>query len=80
MKQIKADISEDGTVKFDYSGFKDKTCLKEFDDVAKELEKLGIVSDVTEQAKKPEARMLATPEQEKQKHGYRGAGWPDQLW
>ena len=54
MQELKAKINPDGTFEIETSGFKDHSCVDELDKAIKELEALGIETEIKEMKKKPE--------------------------
>ncbi len=49
-------------ITFETSGFKDNTCISKMEEVLKNLEKLGVKTDVVSQKKKPEGYVPAKGE------------------
>jgi hypothetical protein len=56
-------IGNDGSVSTEMFGFKGKSCLKAAADIAKELERLGVVTDVGGIQMKEDAELVATAQQ-----------------
>lgn len=52
MKKVTVEITDDFKVKFDYEGFQGDACLKDFNELLKELERAGIKLEEKDTKKK----------------------------
>ena len=60
MESIEAKINNDGSIQIETSGFKGSSCIKELDNIMKDLEAMGIKTQIADQKKKPEFYQITT--------------------